>query len=231
MKKKPLVLLACSIAFSLPLAANAAASYFLTFDGIKGGSTAIHHEGAIDVQSFSWGLSMAAPISGGGGGASKATFSDFAWSQQLDIAFPALFADTASGTHIKSAELDMVTTGKQPFTYFTMTFSNVMLTSLQLTGGSGAIGTVQGSFAYDKVDMKVTPQERDGRAGTPVTASWDLRKGSGSLGASPLVLLQLADMSAPVLSAPVPEPTTWAMMAAGLGLVSVRLRRRGSKRA
>jgi len=230
MKEKPLVLLACSIAFSLPLAANAASNYFLTFDGIQGGSTAIHHEGAIDVQSFSWGLSMAAAIPGSGGGVGKAMFSDFAWSQQLDTAFPALFVDTASGTNIKFAELNMVTTGAQPFTYFTMTFSNVMLTSLNLTGGSGAIGTVQGSFAYDKVDMKVTPQGPGGKAGTPVTASWDLRKNSGSLVSSPLVLLQLADMSAPVTT-PVPEPTTWAMMAAGLGLVSARLRRRGSKRA
>ena len=79
--------------------------------------------------------------------------------------------------------------------------------------------------------MKVTPIDPTGKPGAPVTASWDILKGTGSFASAPLVLQQLADMSGPVISAPVPEPTTWAMMAVGLGLVGMRLRRREGKAA
>lgn len=214
MKTKLITLLACSAVLALPLPASAASDYFLTFDGISGGSTDKAHKGAINVDSFSWGLSVPAINANGGGlGIGKPSFSDFSWTQSgADISFPTLFGDAAQGKHIKKAVLDLVDVGgKAPFSYLTMTFSDVFLTSLQFGGSSGNVPELNGSFAYGKVEMKAIPQKPDGSLGTPVIAGWDLGKN------------QIAGITAAV-----PEPGTYAMMLAGLGLVGFAVRRRAA---
>lgn len=230
MKTKLMTLLACSVVLLAPTSASAAADYFLTFDGITGGSLHKAHKKAIEIASFSWGLSLdtATSTGTGGAGAGKLVFSDFSWSQPgSDISFPSLFADAASGKHIPRAVLDLVQTGgKAPFTYLTMTFTDVVLTSLQVAGTSGSVPVVDGRFSYGMVELKVTPQNPDGSAGKPVIAAWDIAANAEALAASPLVLMQIADMSAPVLAMPVPEAETYAMMLAGLGLVGFAAMRR-----
>ncbi|OYZ56081.1 MAG: hypothetical protein B7X81_12910 [Hydrogenophilales bacterium 17-61-76] len=230
MNLKQMTLLACSAVLALPAPASAAADYFLTFDGINGSSTDKTHKGAIDIDSFSWGLSVANSGSSGGS-AGKPVFSDFSWTQSgSDISFPSLFVDAAEGKHIKTAVLDLVKLGgDKPFSYLTMTFSDVILTGVQVAGSSGSVPGVNGSFAYGKVEMKVTPQLPKGEAGTPVTGTWDLKKGTGNLfTGSPLPLMQIANMSAPVPALAVPEPETYAMMLAGLGLVGFAVSRRAA---
>lgn len=211
MKTKLITLLACSAVLALPLPASAASNYFLTFDGISGGSTDRAHKGAIDIDSFSWGLGVPAVNANGGGlRVGKPAFSDFSWTQSgADISFPTLFGDAAQGKHIKTAVLDLVDVGGKAPSYLTMTFSDVFLTSLQLAGSSGTVPELNGSFAYGKVAIKATPQKPDGGLGTPVSAGWDLTKN------------QVAGITAAV-----PEPESYAMMLAGLGLVGVAVRRR-----
>lgn len=231
MNTKLMTLLACSVVLALPAPASAATDYFLTFKDITGSSVDKTHKGAIDIESFSWGLSVATAISGSGGaGAGKPVFSDFSWVQSgSDISFPALFVDAAQGKKIASAELDLVKLGDKPFSYLTMTFTDVILTNLQVAGSSGGVPWVDGSFAYGKVELKVTPQKPDGSPGASVTGTWDVIKNTGNLlNGSPLPLMQIANMSAPVpaLAVPVPEPETYAMMLAGLGLVGFAARRR-----
>lgn len=230
MKTKLMTLLACSVVLLAPTSASAAADYFLAFDGITGGSLDKAHKNAIEIASFSWGLSLdtTAGTGPGGAGAGKLVFSDFSWSQPgSDISFPSLFADAVSGRHIPTAVLDLVQTGgKAPFSYLTMTFSDVMLTSLQVAGTSGSVPVVDGRFSYGRVELKVTPQNPDGKAGKPVSAAWDIAANTEAFSASSLVLMQIADMSAPVQALSVPEPETYAMMLAGLGLVGWAAMRR-----
>lgn len=226
MNTKLMTLLACSVVLAAPVSANAATDYFLTFKDIAGGSVDEFHKGAIDIESFSWGLSVAALNNTGSSkvSAGKPVFSDFSWVQSgSDISFPALFVKAAQGKKIESATLDLVKLGgKKPFSYFTMTFTDVLLTNLQVAGSSGSVPWVNGSFAYGKLELKVTPQLPDGSQGKAVTGTWDLNEGKGTLlTGSSLPLMQIANMSAPVqvLAAPVPEPETYAMMLVGLGLV------------
>jgi type VI secretion system secreted protein Hcp len=228
MRMKTVVLLSCCIFLGTPLAASAASDYFLTFDGVAGGSLDAKHAGAIDINSFSWDISVLLPSGGGAGGTGKPLLGDFRWVQNLDISTPTLFTDAVGGKHIKSAVLDLVKPGEKPFSYFTMTFDDVLLSSLNLSGDSGNVPTVQGSFTYSKLTMTVTPQQPGGKAGTPVTGGWDLKAGKAFSG-SPLVLAQLANLDAPI-SAPVPEPGTWAMLLVGIGLVGARLRHRSGGR-
>ncbi|MEW5768985.1 MAG: type VI secretion system tube protein Hcp [Pseudomonadota bacterium] len=221
---KPIKIMACCAILAAPLSASAATDYYLSFEGIAGGSVDENHKGAIDIRSFSWGLSVTVDSRGGTG---LPGFSDFAWTQASDIAVPTLFVTAAQGKHIPTAVLDLVESsgGRKPFSYLTMTFDDVVLTNLTLGGNAGSAPSVSGSFSYGKVALKVTPQKADGTPGTPVTGTWDLVKHSGDLfSGSPLPLMQIANPYAPV-AAPVPEPETWAMFLAGLGMLGLVARR------
>lgn len=230
MNTKLMTLFACSVAFVAPTPATAAADYFLTFKNIAGGSVDRDHKGAIEIDSFAWGLSVATSSTGSGGAsAGKPVLSEFSWTQPgSDISFPSLFAAAVSGTRIPSAVLDLVQTGgKAPFTYLTMTFTDVVLTGLQVAGNTGSVPLVDGSFTYETVELKVTPQKSDGSAGNPVIGTWDIKGNKAALpSTSPLLFMQIANMGAPVQALAVPEPETYAMMLAGLGLVGFAAARR-----
>ena len=226
MNKKLFALMVCGAFLVTPLAANAAVDYFLTIDGVTGGSVDAKHKNAIDVLSFNWGLSVPVSTGGSGGGSvGKASFSDFSWTQGIDSSLPTLMVDAASGKTHKTAVFELVQPGVRPFTFLSMTFSNAILTSLFLSGASGDTPTASASFAYSKVEMDVTTQLADGSAGTTYKGIWDLalsKAGESIFSGSPVVFLQLADMSAPVsdsLVSSVPEPETYALMLSGLGLV------------
>ena len=79
---------------------------FLKLDGIKGESTDTQHREEIVVASFSWGLSQQRTTStGGGAGASKASFQDLHVVTNVSQASPQLFLASAAGRHIETAVL------------------------------------------------------------------------------------------------------------------------------
>jgi type VI secretion system secreted protein Hcp len=79
---------------------------FLKVAGIKGESTDDQHREEIDVASFSWGLSQQRTTStGGGAGASKASFQDLHVVTNVSQASPQLFLASAAGRHIETAVL------------------------------------------------------------------------------------------------------------------------------
>ena len=151
----------------------------------------------------------------------------------MDSSLPTLMLDTAKGKHLATATLDLVKTGEPPFTYLSMTFSDVIMTSLGLSGSSGESPLVSASFAYSRVKMDVTTQAADGGTGTTYTGTWDLKAAAGdaAFSGSPVVFLQLADLGAPVsdaLAASVPEPQSYGLMLSGFGLVGWMARRRSN---
>jgi len=125
MNTKLMTLLACSAVLALPVPASAATDYFLTFKDITGGSVDEAHKGAIDIDSFSWGLSVANSGSGGsGGGAGKPVFSDFSGPSRALIFRSHAIRRCCQGHAHRLAVLDLVQAGgKAPFSYLTMTFT------------------------------------------------------------------------------------------------------------
>jgi type VI secretion system secreted protein Hcp len=206
---------------SLPAAASS--DYFLKFDGIDGSSVQKGHEKAIEFNAFSWGVSIAPSRPGTGAG--KPVFSDFFWSQNLDASVNGLFNNATSGNTIKNATVDFTSLiGGQNQTYFRMSFEGVFLTSLNLSGSTGSIVGLDGSFAYDKVTLDYWTQDvKSGKLVQSPSASYDLIKGQGSLSA--LTALYAQGLSGPQVSA-VPEPENYAMLLAGLGLIGVVALRR-----
>lgn len=150
------------------------AAVFIKFDGIDGESVDEVHKGAVDVQAFSWGVSNAGSVSGGGGGAGKAAFQDLSFSKLLDKTSPVLALSCASGAHIKTATLYVRKAGEAPKDYHIITLHDVLVSSVSQSGGSDGSVYETVSLSYGKIEWEYVPANPDGSQGTPVKAGWDV---------------------------------------------------------
>lgn len=214
---------------AMPLAAPAAGlDYFLKIDTIKGESSDSKHKDEIDLLSWSWGVSTSAPVVGGGGGsASRPVFAPFSWEQGLDSSFVPLFLGVANGKNFKSALLTVRSSGgKTPSEFFKMTLSDVQIISLESQGFGDGI-EVNAAMSYSKIEMAYRPQKADGSLGTEIKGEWNLKENKASFSGDPEVMLGLAQAGGNLnFVGTVPEPATWASLAAGLALVAAITRRR-----
>jgi type VI secretion system secreted protein Hcp len=112
-----------------PAAPSAGAAGTLSIEGLEGAS-------ALEVQSYSWGVTNQATVGtpGGGGGAGKATFSDLVVTRPVDSVSPRLVAAAATGQHFDSATLE-VPMRKGVMRY---TFDLVLVTGVQHSGSGDA---------------------------------------------------------------------------------------------
>jgi type VI secretion system secreted protein Hcp len=152
--------------------------WFLKVDGIAGESTDAAHKGEIDVDSWSWGVSNSATGAGGGGGGSgKASFEDFHFVSRISTASPPLLLACATGSHIKQATLSGARgSGKsKSVDYLKYQLSDVIVTSVQQSGGGEQVASEQFSLNYSKVQVTYTPQTTSGKLGTPVTFGFDVK--------------------------------------------------------
>lgn len=213
---------AALLASSLP--ASAANDYFLKFDGIDGSSVVKGHEKAIEFDSFNWGISIARPQGGAGGG--RPVFSEFFWTQDpVDTSVGGLTSALWSGQAIATAVVDFTTQvgGGASQTYFRLSFENVYLTNLDYSASNGSFVNLAGSFDYDKVTLDYWSQDKTGKFVKTSTASYDRSSGEGSVPAVAALFAQ--GVAGPQIAA-VPEPESYAMFLAGLGLLGAVARRR-----
>ncbi|MGB4063235.1 MAG: type VI secretion system tube protein Hcp [Azonexus sp.] len=211
------------------LSASAANDYFLKFDGIDGSSVVKGHEKAIEFDSFNWGISITRPQ--GGSGAGKPVFSDFFWTQDpVDTSVGGLTSALWNGQSIATAIVDFTTQvgGGASQTYFRLSFENVFITSLDYSASNGSFVNLAGNFAYDKVTLDYWSQDKTGKFVKTSTASYDLTNGAGSAPAVAALFAQ--GLAGPQITV-VPEPESYAMFLAGLGLLGTVARRRGGVNA
>ncbi|AOF80576.1 PEP-CTERM -sorting domain protein [Methyloversatilis sp. RAC08] len=204
-----------------------AADYYLQIPGIDGGSVAEDFKDQIEVSSFSWNVFNTVPTDSTGGTASKAVFGDLHWTQAVNQSIPTLFAGVVGGKAFDEVVLSFVKAGEdKSYRYFTMTFDDVTLTSLSLSGTSGGDEPQASlSLSYTRIALAYIPQDKGGKLGDPITAIWDLAGVKGDA----RVLMQLASPDTPILldvSQPIPEPEQAALLLAGLGLIGWVTRRR-----
>jgi type VI secretion system secreted protein Hcp len=151
---------------------------FLKLDGVPGESADAKHKGEIEVLSFSFGVSQAggAPT-GGGGGAGKASFTDFHFTARTQKSSPRLFVACAAGEHFKKAVLALRKAGGKQQDYITITFSEVRITSYQAAGAAEADdGPLdQVSLGYGKIAIEYREQDPKGALAPPVKGGWDLK--------------------------------------------------------
>jgi len=127
---------------------------FLKIDGVTGESQG----GAIELASFSWGVSnSSSSTTGSGAGAGKASFQDFSFSARAGKQSPTLFGAAAEGKHIPSATL---TVGDK-FQPLQIRFSEVFISSYKLDEGAlftdkcveGGVPAVQDGVPLESVSF------------------------------------------------------------------------------
>jgi type VI secretion system secreted protein Hcp len=158
----------------------AAVDYFLKLDGITGDSTVKGHEGEINVDSFSWGVSNSSSIGSGAGGAGtgKAQFQDFHLTMATSKASPDLFKKCVTGSHFQKAVLTCRKAGgeSQGQDFLKFTLSDALISSYAISGDNSVVAPTDAvSLAFAKVEMAFSAQNPDGGIGSVISAGWDLK--------------------------------------------------------
>ena len=144
---------------------------------IKGESTDDKHKDEIEVLSFSWGVTNAAPAGGGGGGAGKATFQDLSIVHRIDKASPQLLLACATGKHLPDATITHRKAGKGQQEYLIVKMNDVIITGVVHSGNAGPQDATSEtvSMAFAKVDFEYKPQKEDGSLDTGVHFRYDIK--------------------------------------------------------
>jgi len=160
-----------------------ASDFFLKIDGIPGESHDDKHKNEIDVLSYSFGATQTGSFAyGGGGGAGKVQFQDFHFTMKMSKATPKLFAACSTGEHIKSAFLTARKAGKTQQEFYTVKFTDILVSSYQ-TGGAGGgdeVPTETISFNFTKMEMEYKQQKADGGLEGGIKAGYDAKVNKSS---------------------------------------------------
>jgi type VI secretion system secreted protein Hcp len=149
--------------------------YFLKIDSILGESHDAHHQDEIEVISFSWGETNSGPPSGTGGAAAKVDMQDFHFTALTSRASPKLMLLCANGKHVTSAVLVARRPGAAQQEFLKLTFSDVTVSSYQISGHEQDVPFDEVSLGFAKVQIDYRLQKANGSLGVPVHAGWDLK--------------------------------------------------------
>ena len=131
--------------------------FLLKIEGIEGETADPKYPGYFEIDSWSWGVSMASTMqSGGGMAAGKANLSDFSFTKPSDKSTPKLMEACATGVKYPSA---IAIARKQGQTsgeleeFAKYTFTDLVISRYSVSG-SGEIPAEQLSVSFGKVDFE-----------------------------------------------------------------------------
>ena len=161
------------------------ADYYLQIDTIKGESEAKGFEEQMQIQSWSFGATNSGSSGvGTGAGTGKVSLQDFHFVIQNGKASVQLFLACCQGNHIPKAVLSCRKTGGNgtPYTYYTVTFQDLVISSFQTGGsdGSGALPMESISFNFTKITQEYSQQKADGSVERTNSVVYDTKKVEGS---------------------------------------------------
>src|SRR5262245_11533583 len=145
-------------------------TYYLTIDGIDGGSTAPGHEGAFEISSYDFHITLppGGVIGGSGGGSGVAEFSPLTVLLDLGLGSTALLRDLALGGHIDSVRLEGVTSGND--TVYDLRLANVLVGGYSDTNA----GHDQLVFEYAQIGLSTRSQNADGSLNDPQSFAFNV---------------------------------------------------------
>lgn len=150
---------------------------YLQIEPIKGECTEEKHKDWIQV--FSYSLGVAQQVSGftgtGGRSAGDASFGDLVITKEVDKASIDLNLHCIQGKHIAKLVLEVCEDTGEKVCIWKYEMEDVMVSSVQLSGGGGGRPTESASFVYRTIKYTYTPVKPDGSADTAVgPKGWDL---------------------------------------------------------
>jgi type VI secretion system secreted protein Hcp len=148
---------------------------FAKLGDIKGESLDSKHKDEIEVLSWSWGVTNAGTIRGGGGGQGKASFHDLSFTHNIDKASPVLMRGCATGTHLKEATITRRKAGKGQQEFLIIKMNDVIITSVTSDDSSGGDRLETVNLAFAKVDLEYKPQKADGSLDAGIHFKYDIK--------------------------------------------------------
>jgi type VI secretion system secreted protein Hcp len=144
---------------------------------------------ALEIMSFSFGVSQAETSGSTTGGASagKAKFEEFTIERNVDQASAPLFNACTGGAHFPNVVLAIRKAGGDPLLYLQYIFRQVFVTNISWSGGGGEEGfkeTVK--FKFGAMGIQYIQQKADGTQGTKLSGSWSTNTNTASLNVSGL---------------------------------------------
>lgn len=166
----------------------AEADYYLKIDQVEGEAIAKidNVDKQMQIESWSFGATNSGSGKQGAGlGVGKVSFQDFHFVVQNGKASPQLFLHNAKGTHLNQAILSCRKTGGggNPYTYFKVTFGDIVISSFQTGGsnGSAVLPMEQISFNFTNITMEYFEQNtQSGQVQLTNTVSYDIKKVEGT---------------------------------------------------
>jgi type VI secretion system secreted protein Hcp len=158
-----------------------AVDMFMKIDDIKGESSDAKHKDAIEVLSWTWGLSQSGSAhQGGGTGTGKVSVRDVSFTKYVDRSTPVLMKYCCKGKFFEHATLYVRKAGDSPVEYIKLEMSHGLISSVT-NGGSGHDErlTETISLNFKAFKLEYTPQ-KDGKAEPVVPAGWDIAKNAES---------------------------------------------------
>ncbi len=107
-----------------------AVDIFMQIEKVNGESTDSKFKGAIEVISWSWGLTQSGTThTGSGSGAGKVQVHDLTFTKYVDSSSPVLMQKCCDGTAFPKATLTMRKAGASPLVYLVIEMKNVLISS------------------------------------------------------------------------------------------------------
>ena len=153
-----------------------ASDYLLEIDGIKGESRDSKHPGAIEVLSFSWGVSQTASVTG----EPERQVQNFSFTADVGKASPILMLACATGKSPGDATLFVRKPDGKRLEYLEIKLEDVLISSYQTCGSGNEIPTDQFSLNFAKIEFTYNEETADGSV-KPVTASFMTRSTRATL--------------------------------------------------
>jgi len=155
-----------------------ACDLYLQIEGIKGESTDATHQGWIEVDTVSWGITQprsATASTSGGHTAERCELTEISFVKTADLSSPQLLQHCASGKTIPKAKFEfMRADGNAPIRYYEIELENVLIAHVAPSVGTGAILTESVGLKFSRVRWKYTKQNIGGGSGGSTVGGWDL---------------------------------------------------------
>jgi type VI secretion system Hcp family effector len=146
---------------------------FLQVAGVDGGSGGAKAPGAMEIESFSWGVSRPVVSRRSGGGVGKVSLQDFHFVASVDKSSPKLMLASATGQHISKAQLLVSAgSGDSEFGDLVYNLSDLLVSSYQMRSVDESLPLNEFALRFNQMQETYVPSASGLEVSSEVTSKW-----------------------------------------------------------